>query len=78
MAQPLPGADYGDLQRVSEVELRRAKEDMNKGFEQNALRPGDPGYEYNKEVDFGSAVEESGWDDEESDEDYEEDYEDEF
>lgn len=41
-----------DLNRVSEEELRRAKEAMNATFEANALKPGDPGYVHDKAVDF--------------------------
>lgn len=31
-------------------------------FEANRIKPGDEGFEYNKEVDFGGVKIESGWD----------------
>ena len=35
-------------------------------FEANRLKPGDDGYEYDKEVNFGGPKMESGWDSENS------------
>lgn len=41
---------------------------MNSSFEKNCVRPGDPGYEYDKQVDFGNdKKEEAGWDSPEDD-----------
>lgn len=41
---------------------------MNSSFEKNCVRPGDPGYEYDKQVDFGKdEKEEAGWDSPEDD-----------
>ena len=41
---------------------------MNTSFEKNSIRPGDPDYEYDKQVDFsGSAKVEAGWDSPEED-----------
>lgn len=49
-----------DLNRVSEEELKRAKEAMNATFEAHALKPGDPGYVHDKVVIFdGEKVD--GW-----------------
>lgn len=41
---------------------------MNTSFERNSIRPGDPDYEYDKQVDFdcGEKVE-AGWDSQEED-----------
>ncbi len=39
-----------DLNTVTEVELQLAKAKMEEGFSKNRLRPGDPGYEYDKQV----------------------------
>eukprot|EP00955_Chlamydomonas_euryale_P107159 365747-Chlamydomonas_euryale.AAC.36 len=60
-----------DLNHVTELELRMAKARMDQAFNQNRLRPGDPGYVYDKEVDFAPATENNDWDedDEEDDED---------
>ena len=33
-------------------------------FEANKLKPGDEGYEYDKEIEFGASKIESGWDSE--------------
>ena len=35
---------------------------MDQLFEAHRVRPGDPGYVYNQEVDFGLGKIESGWD----------------
>lgn len=41
---------------------------MNSSFEKNCIRPGDPGYEYDKQVNFGnSEKEDAGWDSPEDD-----------
>lgn len=52
-----------DLNRVTEVELKLAKMNMEGDFRRNQLRPGDPGYEYDKQIEFGPAVEKNEWDD---------------
>lgn len=39
-----------DLNSVSEDVLRKAKSQMNAAFENNRLKPGDPGYVYDKRV----------------------------
>jgi len=39
-----------DLNKVSEDTLKKAKSKMNTAFEQNKLKPGDTGYEYDKRV----------------------------
>jgi hypothetical protein len=36
---------------------------MELEFEKNRLKPGDPGYVWNKEVEFTPAEEENEWDD---------------
>ena len=41
---------------------------MSVGFDANAVRPGDDGYEYDKQVDFGSGEEDADSWDMESDE----------
>lgn len=55
-----------DLNKVSEEELIRRKADMEKVFEANRLKPGDEGYEYDIEKEFGGGKIESGWDSDES------------
>ena len=43
-------AYYDDLNRASEQELRNAKANMQEIFDQHAIRPGDEGYVYDKQV----------------------------
>lgn len=41
---------------------------MDNTFQKNQLKPGDPGYEYDKQVDFDTAEKvEAGWDSSEED-----------
>ncbi|KAG2446037.1 hypothetical protein HXX76_000639 [Chlamydomonas incerta] len=54
-----------DLNKVSEVELKIAKQVMEEDFKKNQLRPGDPGYVYDKQVEFTPAAEANDWDDSE-------------
>ena len=57
-----PSASAGeDLNTVSEAELARKKAEMNRAFEANALRPDDPDYVYDKQIEF-QPTEESEWD----------------
>ncbi|EFC50786.1 predicted protein [Naegleria gruberi] len=51
-----------DLNKLDDVTLRRVKAEMDKKF--NVIRPGDEGYEYDKEVDFENVPkQQSSWDD---------------
>jgi len=56
-----------DLSKLDNETLDRAKAIMNRGFERNALRPGDKGYEYDKQVNFEPEDGDASWDDEDSD-----------
>ena len=67
VAAPTAAEDMGDLQRVSAISLRMAKARMDVDFEEKQLKPGDPGYVYDKQVDFDDANEPSGWDDDDDD-----------
>ena len=42
-----------DLNKVDEGTLDQAKKNMNVDFIKNRVRPGDEGYEFDKQVDFG-------------------------
>lgn len=58
---------------MSDFELNRHKGAMEVDFKKNALKPGDPGFEYDKRVDFKpSAVAAADWDEESGEEDYSE------
>jgi hypothetical protein len=56
--------EYLDLNRVSEEENQRAKAEMDLLFNVNRLKPGDPGYVWDKRVDFTTAEESNEWDEE--------------
>ena len=56
-----------DLNVVSDEVNRSAKRLMDGRFEANRLKPGDPGYVYDKAVDFEAPSEAADWDDEDSD-----------
>lgn len=43
-----------DLNKLNDSELQFEKAKMNKDFLVKQIKPGDPDYEYDKEVDFGS------------------------
>lgn len=58
-----------DLNKVSEIENKKAKAEMNKDFEANRIKPGDPDYVYDKEVEFNGAKVKSDWDDDDDDDD---------
>ena len=56
-----------DLNKATDEQLAKKKEEMDVLFESNCLKPGDEGYEYDKEVDFDVGQKmESGWDTDES------------
>ncbi|XP_037796433.1 centrosomal protein of 19 kDa-like [Penaeus monodon] len=52
-----------DLNKLNDEQLNRKKKIMDNTFQKNQLKPGDPGYEYDKQVDFDTAEKvEAGWD----------------
>ena len=66
VAAPAPAAarEEVDLNKVSEFRLKAAKLEMDVGFSQSLKRPGDAGYEYDKQVDFEAPGDSDGsWDD---------------
>ena len=63
-AAPPPAREEVDLNKVSEFRLKAAKLEMVVGFSESLKRPGDEGYEYDKQVDFEPAGDSDGsWDD---------------
>ena len=63
-AAPPPAREEIDLNKVSEFRLKAAKLEMDVGFSASLRRPGDEGYEYDKQVDFEPACDSDGsWDD---------------
>lgn len=58
-----------DLNKYNTEELDQIKEQMNETFVKNALKPGDDGYVYDVQRDFGQPTEDNDWDstDEETD-----------
>ena len=64
VAAPPPAREEVDLNKVSEFRLKAAKLEMDVGFSESLKRPGDEGYEYDKQVDFEPAGDSDGsWDD---------------
>ncbi|CAG5122832.1 unnamed protein product [Candidula unifasciata] len=60
-----------NLNKVDPETLQRKKLIMDGSFEKRRKRPGDPGYQYNVEVDFENGViETSGWDSDNSESDF--------
>lgn len=52
-----------DLNAVTEDELQQKKVEMDVLFEANRIKPGDPAYVYDKEMEFDDKLKiESGWD----------------
>jgi hypothetical protein len=63
-ARAPPAREEVDLNKVSEFRLKAAKLEMDVGFSQSLKRPGDAGYEYDKQVDFEAPGDSDGsWDD---------------
>lgn len=60
---PPPARAEVDLNKVSDFRLRAAKLEMDVGFEKTLKRPGEEGYEYDKEVEFDAPESEGSWDD---------------
>lgn len=56
-----------DLNDADDMTLREFKEVMDEKFKANAVRPGDPGYVYDKRIEVGKPTERSEWDDSDSD-----------
>ncbi|XP_045618915.1 centrosomal protein of 19 kDa-like [Procambarus clarkii] len=52
-----------DLNKLDDEQLAKKKKVMNSSFEKNQLKPGDPGYEYDRQVEFDTSDKvEAGWD----------------
>jgi len=54
---------YGDLNKASDEVVQQAKARMDVDFNAKRLKPGDDGYQWNKEVDFEPPTAVSEWDD---------------
>lgn len=63
IALPSNSDEENDLNKVSDKVLKQKKKEMDREFEQHQLKPGDDGYEYDKEVNFdGDDKVSCGWD----------------
>eukprot|EP00795_Rhopilema_esculentum_P006827 gene6827-12420_t len=64
-----PSNSDEDFNKLDDEELNKVKDKMSESFEQNRVKPGDPEWKYEIDVDFeagnGNKLE-SGWDSEES------------
>lgn len=58
-----------DLNKLDDETLRRKKSIMEDTFEKNLKKPGDPGFEYDVQMDFDE-VEACEWDSEESEQEF--------
>eukprot|EP00877_Chromochloris_zofingiensis_P012246 jgi/Chrzof1/7275/Cz02g17140.t1 len=58
-----------DLNKVSDYELKLAKAQMDQQYLQHLLRPGDPAYVYDKQVEFAPGNQHNDWDDDDDDDD---------
>ena len=54
---------FGDLNKVSEEENKRAKELMSIEFERNRLQAADKEFVYDKQIEIGTPQEDNEWDD---------------
>lgn len=73
----LEGFDYdnSNLNKLSNAQLERHKLKMDQKFSKNALKPGDPGYVYDKRVDFKEMPkEENSWDEGDEDDYFDDDF----
>jgi hypothetical protein len=57
--------DDVDLQNIEEEKLNAYKTAMEEEFKRNAIKPGDPNWKHDVQVDFEEPEEDCGWDDEE-------------
>jgi hypothetical protein len=51
-----------DLSKASDEDVARAKSLMSTAFRKNQVRPGDPSFQYDVQVDFGEPEEPNDWD----------------
>ena len=56
-----------DFNKLAETDYEKRKSAMEREFEGKRIKPTDPGYIYDKEVEFDVPKMESGWDDDTSD-----------
>ena len=54
---------YGDLNKLSDDEVAKAKREMDSDFEINRIKPGDKDFVYDKQIEFDAPVELNEWDD---------------
>ena len=51
-----------DFNKMTETDYEQRKKEMEEKFQSQRIKPGDPGFVYDKEVEFPAARLESGWD----------------
>ena len=61
-----------DLNKFGTEELNEVKNQMEHQFLQNAKKPGDEGYQYDVQRDFGQPTEDNDWDSTDEEEEIEE------
>ena len=58
---------YGDLNKLSDDEVAKAKREMDSDFEINRIKPGDKDFVYDKQIEFDAPDELNEWDDDDDD-----------
>ena len=65
----LDNFDYSNtnLNKLSQAQIEKHKKNMDKNFSKNQLKPGDPGFQYDKRIEFNKKApeqqeEEDSWD----------------
>ena len=61
-AHDLISIKYGDLNKLSDEEVNKAKREMDSDFEMNRVKPGDEDFIYDKQISFDAPIESSEWD----------------
>ena len=51
-----------DLTNLPREQIDKYKQQMNREFEMNAIKPGDPNFKYDMRVEFPEADEDCDWD----------------
>ena len=59
----IENGEFGDLNKASDDVIAAAKAKMDVVFEQTRLKPGDEGFVWDKQVEFGPPEDANDWDD---------------
>jgi len=63
------------LNKLNDAELERHKAAMDKDYQKNFIKKGDPKFVYDKKVDFSTVKKvDASWDEDEDDDNYSDDF----